>query len=872
MLVFILPGHLVSQIQILPSKISTYGNRKHTSRDNLHFSLKDSQNNIYLVGTVENDNTFNDIKIIKLDTKLNVLWEKELSFDFKLSYDGIADVFIDSNNDLILVCKAAFTSTKQTVVICKYSNNGEKLWEYPFSDFSNPIDFDFSIYYSFLDSNDNLHITYRPNDPNYLKYHFLTFSSIGEKIEDFSRNDLFRNKDHGYIYNNQITNIDGVYNIIYKIEIDESPYQRFKLLRFNKDVSELFDIEMDEETTNFINTPFAETYTTLKDDKDGNLVFVIPYYTIQKDYMVLFFNPDGSIRYTLKPDPNKDKFLIGYTFDDQNNLIILSNNRASNTNEELVLTIHKYNTQGDLIYDKSDLNVKGKAPFFFKNHISIYTETGKIVKYDYDLNRLNQIEIKPFNTFNFTINSILTIDDKSFLTGTTYDKKYSDSDYLSERNFIIRKTDNIKETNAYSFTGLGTSNAYKLEYIHMVDGNYIYSLSEKLGPENFLDPYGSNAPENKYFLTYDKELNLIKEEEVSDNSYTFEDVDEFPVMDYYFKTTTNINYKYTVETDFKKISFYENNIYKWTRNLSLSEPQEQAIAFAIDKKGNFIISSSNNSNLRKIHRISPINIYDFKEVDFDIIHLVPLTNNWFFTLDYDGIIRILSNEFSLINTGTVSFDPIGSHFIEKNNKIIDWIDGENSIWILNQFGEIEQEYYFDMVFRTGYYLYDGNNIINIKTIGGYIDNILTYRWVRSEIEKFNLDLSYLIEDIVSIDEDNDGVDDSIDQCRNTIDGVVNEYGCSSNQVLTINDNQFMDTNLTLYPNPAKDEIYLGTPDKNRIELIQIFDSMGKEIVNLKNSKNIIEDGINLSRLVEGIYFVKINLDNGTILTKKLLIK
>lgn len=873
MVLILLPVNLVSQIKILPEKVSTYGNKKHTSRDDLYFSLKDNENNIYLIGTVENDFTFNDVKIIKLDSELNVLWEKELSFEFKLSYDGVADTFIDTNNDLILVCKAAFTSTKQTIILIKYSKNGEKMWDYPMSDLNNPVDYDFSMYFSFLDSNNNLHITYRPKDQNYLKYHFLTFSGSGEKMEDFTRDDLFRDKDHGYVYNNQITYINGVYNMIYKIELDVSPYQKFKLLRFNKDINELFDIEMDEETTNFINTPFAETYTTLNGDKNGDLVFIIPYYTIQKDYMVIFFNTDGSIKKTLQPDSVKDRFMIGHTFDDQNNLIIISNNKTSNTNENLVLSIQKYNSQGELIYEKSDMNYIGKISYFFENHISIYSDTGKIIKYDYNFNRLNVIDIEPINTYNFSINSILSIGDNSFLTGTTFDKKYPDSDYLSERNYLVRKTNNLKEIDAYTFSALGTSNAYKPESLHMVDGNYVYSLSEKLGPENFLDPYGSNAPEQKYFLTYDKDLNLIKEEEVDDNTYIFEDVDEIPVMDYYFTTSSGIIYNYKIEDDYKRISFYENDVYKWTRELTLSGIYELAVAFAVDKQGNFILSSSNDDNYEKIHRITPLNNYEFTEIEFGITHIVPLTNNWFFTVDYDGIIRILSNDFSIINTGPVSFDPIDSHFIEKNNKIIDWINGENNIWILNQFGEIEQQYYFDMVFNTGYYMYDKNNLINIKTIGGYIDNVLTYRWVRSTIEKFNLDLSYLIKDIIPNDEDNDGIDDSIDQCRNTVEGeVVNQYGCSDSQTLSVANYDSFDSEVNLYPNPSTGSVYLESLDINKIKSIRIFDSLGKEILSFNNIQKIMNSDIDLSQLSSGVYYIKIFYENRTYSTKKLIIE
>lgn len=873
-ILILLPIHLFSQTTISSSLQTTYGNNKHTNRDNLLFTLKDSEDNIYLIGTTENDFTFNDIKIIKLNKNIEVIWERELSFEHKLSYDNVADAFLDSNNDLILVCKAAYTSSKQTVVIVKYSKDGEKLWDYPFSEVSNPINFDFSIYYSFLDSNDNLHITYRPLDPSYLKYHFLTFSSSGDKIEDFSRDDLFRDLDHGYIYNNKLTYINGVYNMIYKIELDESPYQKFKLFRFNKDISELFDIDMDEETTNFINTPFAETYTTLKGDKNGDLVFVIPYYSIQKDYMVINFNTNGSIRYTLKPDPNKDKFLIEYTFDSQNNLIILSNNRTSNTNEELALTIQKYNNLGELIYYKSDPDIIGKAPFFNENHISVYTDNGKIITYDYDLNRLNQIEIEPFDAYSFTPNSIVSIGENSFLTGTTHNINYSGSDFLSEMDFIVRKTDNIKEIDAFTYTGLGTSRALILKSIQIIDNNYVVALTEELGPHGYYAG-GSAPPINKYILKYDKELNLINEEIVDDNDIIVEIEDAPEKTEYIYTTAEGDTCIYRVENDYKSISFYKNNNFKWTRNLSLTgvNQYEQAVAFTIDNFNNFIVSSTYDGNYNRLHRITSDNNYEFIDLEFSAYRIIPMTNGWFLTNDPEGNIRILSEYFSLINKGPVTFDPIDSHFIEKNNKFIYWIEGEKYIWILNQFGEIEEYFEMDIVFHSNFYTYDGNNLLYLKSIGYSIYLHQEYSWTRASIEKFNLDLSYLIDDIVPKDTDNDGIDDSIDQCRNTTEGaVVNQYGCSSSQILAVDGYESIDSKITLYPNPTLNCIYLKTHENTRFQSIKIFDPLGKEIKSFENPQNTINYRIDLSNLTEGIYFIKMNFENGRSSTKKFILK
>ena len=59
---------IFSQQKIEPVKKITYGNYNHTNRDFLNGSLKDSNDNIYLLGSTENDFTFNDAKIIKLDS------------------------------------------------------------------------------------------------------------------------------------------------------------------------------------------------------------------------------------------------------------------------------------------------------------------------------------------------------------------------------------------------------------------------------------------------------------------------------------------------------------------------------------------------------------------------------------------------------------------------------------------------------------------------------------------------------------------------------------------------------------------------------------------------------------------------------------
>jgi|GEM_PF-1818496 len=70
-------------------------------------------------------------------------------------------------------------------------------------------------------------------------------------------------------------------------------------------------------------------------------------------------------------------------------------------------------------------------------------------------------------------------------------------------------------------------------------------------------------------------------------------------------------------------------------------------------------------------------------------------------------------------------------------------------------------------------------------------------------------------------------------------------------------------NLKIYPNPVKDYLRFTIYDL-RINKIEILDLAGKTIVNLKSS---IVNQINVANLPSGVYFLKIQTDNGVV-TKK----
>jgi hypothetical protein len=73
--------------------------------------------------------------------------------------------------------------------------------------------------------------------------------------------------------------------------------------------------------------------------------------------------------------------------------------------------------------------------------------------------------------------------------------------------------------------------------------------------------------------------------------------------------------------------------------------------------------------------------------------------------------------------------------------------------------------------------------------------------------------------------------------------------------------------LAMYPNPLKGDTLLFTSTANADKSVQIYDVLGKEVLNSK----VINNTLNVSGLSSGIYVVKVT-EEGKIATKKLVIE
>jgi hypothetical protein len=82
----------------------------------------------------------------------------------------------------------------------------------------------------------------------------------------------------------------------------------------------------------------------------------------------------------------------------------------------------------------------------------------------------------------------------------------------------------------------------------------------------------------------------------------------------------------------------------------------------------------------------------------------------------------------------------------------------------------------------------------------------------------------------------------------------------TNNGIVLGTKDFKIAGLNVYPNPAQDSWRVKTQNI-KISTIQVFDILGKQVLSL--APNAIEAKIDASALKSGLYFAKINTDNGS---------
>lgn len=103
----------------------------------------------------------------------------------------------------------------------------------------------------------------------------------------------------------------------------------------------------------------------------------------------------------------------------------------------------------------------------------------------------------------------------------------------------------------------------------------------------------------------------------------------------------------------------------------------------------------------------------------------------------------------------------------------------------------------------------------------------------------------------------------------SVDGDTEVFydNISLQQDATASADDFLNSSLKVYPNPAKDMVFISGIDNSKISNISVYDVLGKAVI---NQNALVDNRLNIQSLKSGMYFLKISAQNATV-TKKLVV-
>ena len=116
----------------------------------------DSEGNSYVTGYTYESATLNDIITIKYTPTGDTLWARSYNGSANNNDEGTG-ICVDAAGNVYVVGFAEYSSKSTDVVVLKYSNNGELIWQLPYAKTTDPLeDKGFAIA---ADLNGNVYIT-----------------------------------------------------------------------------------------------------------------------------------------------------------------------------------------------------------------------------------------------------------------------------------------------------------------------------------------------------------------------------------------------------------------------------------------------------------------------------------------------------------------------------------------------------------------------------------------------------------------------------------------------------------------------------------------------------------------------------------------
>lgn len=827
---------------LVPTDRVTYGNNDHTSRDAIFFSEKDSKGNLILAGYTERDFTFSDIKIVSLNENLKENWSDQLSWD-GISYDYPIDLMIDEEDHVWIISKNYLGGSRANYIINRYSPSGEKLWEYKSPESLDTSTLNMNQYYYYFDEEGYLNFTYQKEQYSDTKRSFFKISPSGAISEEYlvagplSKLSHFEDDYLGF-------------SLKYEEEIE-----KLYFLRFNSNEAHEKNLDFTTHQLSRIRNTLFEPNTESFTDEIGNYVYVGDgnFHDntgfLHSGLFILSISGTNEINFFLDDDGATNKYLLDASTNELNQILILTNTHPITDDEnEPFLTLEKYSKNGELLFTKKIENVSGNMGKIEKNQILIRTLFGQIQNYDLDLNLLQSYQESSTERY-FHPQDIHSINDNTYLVGTTISAKYEGSDYNAEENFHVKKFTDGSLTSEYSFDGEGTSKYYNYEMIRNSSGDYLISCREYYGPNN-IGLGGSRAPYLKKVLRFNSNL------EYQDQEVVDEEFDMYEIPSHSFQAENGDKYLYKVDEERKKVAFFLNGDLTWTRNLNFGGESYMEAGYnnIIDNEGNFIVFSSRYGSYNgKIHIFSPENDYSVRDTGEPVLNAVVLSNNWIFTILNDYSIRIYSPELNLLSERQYDenyfFGENYFELIEKNNKILLNVRHKKLVMVFDQFGDYQSRFTLEGLLHPRVVSFDENDALNVyHTIGQGLYTEHGHNWSRLAISRYGNVVEDYIGKIPDGDKDSDGVSDFIDRCPNTAPGSnVDQYGCA---ILELAADNFRLT--------TKNETCAG---KNNGQFVINVIEEHNYIVTLNDEEHEFNMGMSFEALSPGVYIACIQVKN-----------
>ncbi|MDQ3192684.1 MAG: M43 family zinc metalloprotease [Bacteroidota bacterium] len=101
---------------------------------------------------------------------------------------------------------------------------------------------------------------------------------------------------------------------------------------------------------------------------------------------------------------------------------------------------------------------------------------------------------------------------------------------------------------------------------------------------------------------------------------------------------------------------------------------------------------------------------------------------------------------------------------------------------------------------------------------------------------------------------------------------IDDIIVSDTPIISTNVEKHLSSNITVYPNPSKGEVFIKVSSENEVK-ISIYNALGKVIVNENNTNNKSGNfNIDLSSYPNGVYFINIETSKGVMVKKMVLAK